>query len=77
MDRAQAREEQDRALALQAAQARIAASFAPRDPSAGTNCLDCEQPIEPARFAALRGCCSRCFQCAERHEHRLRGYREA
>lgn len=75
MDRAQAREEQDRELALRAAQARIAASFEPRDPAAGTDCLDCAQPIEPARLAALRGCCSRCIQCAERFEHRLRGYR--
>lgn len=75
MDRAQEREQEDRDRALQAAQQRIAASFTPRDPAVAGLCLDCDNAIEPARIAALRGACSRCIDCATRYEHHLREYR--
>lgn len=68
IDQAQAREELDRELALAAARARIEASFAARDEGVEGTCIDCGESIEPARMEALRGCCSRCFGCAERFE---------
>lgn len=70
IDRAQAREELDRDFALAAMQRRIAASFAPRDGAVDGTCLDCAEPIEPARLAVLRGCCSRCIGCQEQWEKR-------
>ena len=75
IDRAQAREQRDRDLALAAMRERIDASLTPRDPSIDGLCIDCDQSIDPERIAALRGCCSRCIECAERYEQQLRGYR--
>lgn len=74
IDRAQAREEQDRDLALAALRERIDAALTPRDPSLDGLCIDCDEPIEPARIAALRGCVSRCIECASAAEQRARGY---
>ena len=75
VDHAQAREERDRELALAAMRERIDASLTPRDPSIDGMCIDCDQPIDPARIKALRGCCSRCIDCAKRYEHRIGEYR--
>ncbi len=71
IDRAQEREQQDRDAALAAAQARIAASFEPRDPRIDALCIDCDEPIDPARLAAVRAT-SRCTPCAAAWEARLR-----
>jgi len=75
MDRAQSREAHDRELALAAMRERIDASLAPRDPAIDGLCIDCDEPIEPERIAALRGCVSRCIDCARLHEQRTRGLR--
>jgi RNA polymerase-binding transcription factor DksA len=75
MDRAQEREQLDRDVALKALRSRIEAASMPPDGAQAGMCIDCEQPIEPARIAALRGCCSRCVECAQHHEYRLPGYR--
>lgn len=75
MDRAQAQEQTDREMALAAMRERIDAALTPRDPAADGLCIDCDQPIEPDRIAALRGCCSRCVDCATRWEKAVREYR--
>lgn len=72
IDRAQEREQIDRDLALKAHAARIAASFEPVDPALAGFCMDCEQPIEPARLQALRGATVRCSGCAIELERRLK-----
>lgn len=69
IDRAQAREQLDRDLALAAMRERIDASLVP---SIDGQCIDCDSEIEPARVAALHGRCSRCITCATRHERRLK-----
>lgn len=71
MDQAQAREEMDRKIALDAQQARIAESFAPRDPEAATFCVDCDESIEPERLRVL-GHTARCAACAHLYEDRHR-----
>lgn len=38
-------------------------------------CIECEQPIEPERWKALRGCTSRCSACAHDYERRVRAGR--
>lgn len=38
-------------------------------------CIECEQPIEPERWKALRGCTSRCAACAHDYERSVRGAR--
>jgi len=53
-------EEKHREAAIHAA--RIAASFAPRDPCVDTLCADCGKPIEPARLRSLNTI--RCRACA-------------
>lgn len=72
MDRAQALEGFDRDVALVNTRARIAAAQLPRDTSVDGFCIDCEQPIEPERLAALRGTTSRCADCASQFEQRAR-----
>lgn len=72
VDRAQAREEHDRALALAAHQARAAAAA---QASPDGLCIQCGEDIEPARLDALRGATSRCIECATAHELRMRGQR--
>lgn len=67
IDRAQEREQQDRDRALAAMQARIDASFEPRDPRIDDECIDCEQAIEPERLRVLGRGTSRCSTCA--HDH--------
>lgn len=76
IDDAQAREQLDRELAIQAQAQRIAESHAPRRADVDALCIDCGDPIEPARLAVLAGKTSRCAQCARDHEHRMRGYRQ-
>lgn len=75
IDRAQQRDEEDRERALVAMRARIAASNASVNTSLDGLCIDCEEPIEPARLAALARKTSRCRDCAGVFEHRQRGYR--
>ena len=77
IDKAQEAEQRDRDLALHALHLRIAASFAPRNAAIDSTCLDCAQPIEPERIAAMRGCCSRCIECAQAYELRVRGFSNA
>lgn len=71
MDRIQEQENLDRERALAAVRARIAASHIPRDASVDGLCIDCDEPIEPARLAAL-GRISRCADCARTNEQRMR-----
>lgn len=73
IDDAQANEAQDRAIALRLQLLRIAESHAPRRAGIDGQCIDCDEPIEPARLAALAGKTSRCAQCARDHEQRMRG----
>lgn len=75
IDRAQQREEADREIAILAARRRIADSFAPRDPHTRALCIDCDQPIEPARLHALGHSTSRCASCAHDFELRMRRLR--
>lgn len=75
IDRAQERDAQDRDRATALTLQRIAAAHAPRDPSIDGLCIDCDEPIEPARLAALDHKTSRCAGCATDYEHRLKGYR--
>lgn len=65
----------DTERAIEHARARLAASFAPPRPGLEAVCIDCEEPIEPARLTALAGKTSRCASCAHDFEHRSRGYR--
>lgn len=70
IDRAQERDAYDRDRAVAAALARIAASRLPHDATVDGQCIDCEQPIEPARLAALAHKTSRCLHCATAYEQR-------
>ncbi len=72
IDRAQEREQADRDRAIAATLQRIAAAFQPRDLSVLGTCIDCSQPIDPARMEALRGCCARCVRCAAAFELAMR-----
>ncbi len=75
IDRAQESDAQDRARAEAAALRRIAEAHAPRNTSVDGLCIDCAEPIEPARLAALDHKTSRCVSCAADFEHRMKGYR--
>lgn len=75
IDRAQAAEARDRDLAIRGTQRRIADSFAARDVSVDGVCIDCGEPIEPARLLALDHRTGRCAHCARDREQRMRGYR--
>ncbi|MHB1273631.1 MAG: TraR/DksA C4-type zinc finger protein [Rhodanobacter sp.] len=75
IDRAQESDAQDRERALAAVQQRIADSFAPRHGAIDGICIDCDEPIEPARLQVLHGKTSRCASCATDHEQRMKGYR--
>lgn len=75
IDDAQAREQLDRELAIQAQTRRIAESHAPRRDGIDGVCIDCGEPIEPERLAVLAGKTSRCAQCAHDDEQRMKGYR--
>lgn len=73
IDTAQAVEEADRARALASARQRIADSFAPRTSAVFDGvCIECEQPIEPARLRALGPATSRCATCAHDFERAMR-----
>ncbi|MCG9027030.1 TraR/DksA C4-type zinc finger protein [Laribacter hongkongensis] len=61
-DQGSAQEQMDRDAALAAVQARLAG------PSL-THCIDCEEPIDPARQQAAPGCC-RCLGCQQDAELR-------
>lgn len=74
IDKAQQAEQRDRDIALHALHLRLAAEFTPRNEAIDRTCIDCAQPIEPERITAMRGC-SRCIDCAQAHELRLRGFR--
>lgn len=71
IDRAQEREELDRALAVAAARGTPQPSRC-ADADGDLPCIECGQAIEPARVQALRGCVTRCYECAQDHEHRMR-----
>lgn len=75
IDRAQDLDAQDRERALAAARQRVADSFAPRQGAIEGLCIDCGDPIEPARLAVLSGKTCRCASCAHDHEQRSRGFR--
>lgn len=75
IDSAQEREQLDTEMALAAARQRIEASFKPRADGIDGICIDCDEPIEPARLHVLAGKTSRCASCAHDHEQRTRGYR--
>ena len=72
IDMAQDIEERERFMALSRMRERIDASFTPRPPGLERLCMDCDDPIEPERFAALAGKTSRCASCARDYERRLR-----
>ncbi|MCG9081589.1 TraR/DksA C4-type zinc finger protein [Laribacter hongkongensis] len=61
-DQGSAQEQLDRDAALAAVQARLAG------PSL-THCIDCEEPIDPARQQAAPGC-RRCLDCQQDAELR-------
>ena len=73
IDLANDQAERDREWALAAHQARVAASFAPRDAGVDALCIECEAPIEPERLRVLRQT-SRCAACAHDFERRMRGH---
>lgn len=75
IDRAQVREEADRARALDAARQRIADSFTPRDPDISGLCIDCDAPIEPERLRVLGRSTCRCASCAQEFEQAMRRLR--
>ncbi|AGG89912.1 TraR/DksA family transcriptional regulator [Rhodanobacter denitrificans] len=75
IDRAQESDAQDRDRAMASTLQRIADAHSPRNTSIDGICIDCDEPIEPARLAALDHKTSRCASCAADHEHRLKGYR--
>ena len=75
IDRAQDSDAQDRERALADTHRRIAEAHAPRNASVDGICIDCDEPIEPARLAALAHKTSRCASCAADHEHRLKAFR--
>ena len=67
VDRAQAREEQDRELALRAHNARVAQA-------AGSGvCLDCKEPIDKRRLAA-NPAAIRCSDCQCDEDKRMSRY---
>lgn len=70
-DDAQAREEMDRKIALDAMRARVAEAFSPRNPDVANWCIDCDGAIEPARLRALTNT-ARCASCAHDFERGLR-----
>lgn len=76
IDRGQEAEQLDRERALQRQLERQAESYRPRDGAVDGICIDCSEPIEPARLQALCGKTSRCASCAHDHEQRARGYRQ-
>lgn len=75
IERGQEADAEDRQRALAETLRRIEVANAPRNTSIDGICIDCEEPIEPARLAALAHKTSRCASCAADHEHRLKGYR--
>jgi RNA polymerase-binding transcription factor DksA len=75
IDHGQESEQADRDRSLAEILRRIAESNAPRNASIDGICVDCDEPIEPARLAALAHKTSRCASCAQVFELRNRGYR--
>lgn len=75
IDRAQDSDAQDRERALADTRRRIAEAHAPRNASIDGICIDCDEPIEPARLVALAHKTSRCASCAADYEHRLKAFR--
>jgi RNA polymerase-binding transcription factor DksA len=75
IDRAQEREQADRDMALSALRERIRLSNLPRDPRVNESCIDCEEPIGKKRMAAVAT--SRCKDCADAFEHRMRSFAHA
>lgn len=73
IDRSQEVEDIHRAQALHLALKQIAARNQMDEPSRDGRCIDCGDPIEPERLAALRGRTSRCSSCAHDMERALRG----
>lgn len=75
IERGQESEQADRDRSLAETLRRIAESNAPRNASIDGICVDCDEPIEPARLTALAHKTSRCASCATDFEHRMKGYR--
>ena len=75
IERGQESEQADRARSLAETLRRIEESNAPRNASIDGICIDCDEPIEPARLAALAHKTSRCASCATDYEHRMKSYR--
>lgn len=69
VDRAQRVEAFDREVALRNQLARIAAAMSSRDTSVDGFCIDCGDAIGAERLLLMRGCTSRCANCATRYEH--------
>lgn len=66
IDRAQQREQEDRARAIAAQHARAARHFEPVIVDGVPCCCDCEAPLEPHRVE--RGICVDCMAARERRE---------
>lgn len=75
IERGQESEQADRERSIREALRVIADAQTPRNTSIDGLCIDCDEPIEPARLAALDHMTSRCASCAADHEHRLKGFR--
>lgn len=75
IERGQESEQADRERAISETLRRIAEARAPRNASIDGICIDCDEPIEPARLDALARKTSRCASCAADHEHRMKGFR--
>lgn len=71
-DLAHEAEELHREHALQARQRRAMDMSGPINALRSTECIDCAEQIDPARWTAMRGCTARCVDCANIHEEHLR-----
>lgn|GEM_PF-6125509 len=65
-------EQRERDEGVRRVRDRIAESFKPRAPGVAALCIDCDEPIEPERLAALAHKTSRCVSCAQDFEQRHR-----
>lgn len=73
-DRAKLREQADRRIALETQRARARESDPPLEIDGVRHCVDCGEPIPPARLAA-RPEAVRCIACKERKERQDQMYR--
>lgn len=75
IDGGQESEQDDRERSIKETLRRIAESNSPRNTSIDGICIDCAEPIEPARLAALARKTSRCASCAQDFEQRNKAFR--